>query len=424
MISPQGYNLGKDPSSTNPFWGEDEDSNVNRIYMSATVYPGVGTPSVDITKRVSGSDIYFDMAMHNIKGETGAMGPQGIQGTQGPQGIAGVNGKDGDTGATGAQGPTGEKGDTGATGPAGPQGIQGETGPAGPQGPTGATGASGEKGDKGDTGATGAAGADGKDGKDGVGVPAGGTAGQVLAKTDATDYNTHWADATGGGGTTVTGIGWVDLSTAERAYYDNYGKTTCYPYRVLNYLKWTQETDTVSMQGNIQAEGDKTITIATLSDNKVVVTLSQADLHMLARIDTHDIATNGPDHINSIHLSGFYWDSIADDTVYNGYYDKTISTYTGFGVDAFTAAEDITLTGATLNGLYLTPSYHYDGCEGYVTGYAVIMDVTVTGTRQSDNKALSGRKNLIADIVGQDYYDYDTTAVTVQKLGPVTYPTM
>lgn len=32
------------------------------------------------------------------------------------------------------------------------------------------------------------------------GVPTGGTAGQVLAKVDATDHNTEWVDQTGGGG--------------------------------------------------------------------------------------------------------------------------------------------------------------------------------------------------------------------------------
>ena len=39
----------------------------------------------------------------------------------------------------------------------------------------------------------------------GPGVPAGGLAGQVLAKIDGSDYNTYWVDQTGGGGS--TGIG-------------------------------------------------------------------------------------------------------------------------------------------------------------------------------------------------------------------------
>lgn len=43
-------------------------------------------------------------------------------------------------------------------------------------------------------GTDGAAGAPGADGTDGVGVPAGGTTGQVLAKIDATNYNTEWVD--------------------------------------------------------------------------------------------------------------------------------------------------------------------------------------------------------------------------------------
>ena len=78
----------------------------------------------------------------------------------------------------------GEKGDTGATGPQGPQGEQG------PQGIQGIQGVQGE---------TGATGATGPQGPAGVGVPAGGTAGQVLSKVDGTDYNTEWITPSGGG---------------------------------------------------------------------------------------------------------------------------------------------------------------------------------------------------------------------------------
>jgi hypothetical protein len=38
-------------------------------------------------------------------------------------------------------------------------------------------------------------------GANGVGVPAGGTSGQVLAKIDGADYNTEWVDSSGGSGT-------------------------------------------------------------------------------------------------------------------------------------------------------------------------------------------------------------------------------
>jgi hypothetical protein len=46
----------------------------------------------------------------------------------------------------------------------------------------------------------GATGSTGDDGDPGVGVPAGGTTGQVLAKNSDTDYDTEWVDAAAGGG--------------------------------------------------------------------------------------------------------------------------------------------------------------------------------------------------------------------------------
>lgn len=46
-------------------------------------------------------------------------------------------------------------------------------------------------------------GADGQDGEPGVGVPAGGTAGQVLSKASGTDYDTEWTTPSGGDVTDV-----------------------------------------------------------------------------------------------------------------------------------------------------------------------------------------------------------------------------
>ena len=45
----------------------------------------------------------------------------------------------------------------------------------------------------------------GVDGVDGVGVPTGGTAGQVLTKIDAADYNTTWTTPTAGGSSQIEG---------------------------------------------------------------------------------------------------------------------------------------------------------------------------------------------------------------------------
>jgi len=165
MISPQGYLLGSDPKSKNPFWEGGEHTD-NTITATAEITGETGTPSVTVTKTTSDKNINFDFNFKDLKGEPGPAGP------------AGADGAPGATGATGPQGPAG------ATGPAGPEGPQGPVGETGPQGPAGP---------QGDTGATGPA---------GPGVPAGGVAGQVLAKKSGTDYDTEWKDPTGGGGGT------------------------------------------------------------------------------------------------------------------------------------------------------------------------------------------------------------------------------
>ena len=168
-ISPQGYLMGDDPKSQNPFWGNGEDSDVNKIYATASVDDGVGTPGVSVTKTVKGNDITFDFHFDNLKGAPGAPG------------MPGAPGAPGDPGPKGDPGAPGQKGDPGDPGPKGDPGAPGQKGDPGDPGP------------KGDPGAPGPA---------GPGVPAGGTAGQVLTKIDGTDYNTEWRDPTGGGGVT------------------------------------------------------------------------------------------------------------------------------------------------------------------------------------------------------------------------------
>lgn len=100
----------------------------------------------------------------------------------------GPQGPKGEQGERGEQGP---KGDTGDTGEQGPQGIQGETGERGPQGPKGDTGPRGEQGSRGFQGVP------GQKGDPGVGIPVGGTAGQVLVKASPEDYDTVWVDLEG-----------------------------------------------------------------------------------------------------------------------------------------------------------------------------------------------------------------------------------
>ena len=64
-------------------------------------------------------------------------------------------------------------------------------------------------GPAGEDGAPGAPGGDGEDGAPGVGVPAGGTTGQVLTKTGPGDYATGWTESSGGGGSDAATAGWV-----------------------------------------------------------------------------------------------------------------------------------------------------------------------------------------------------------------------
>lgn len=186
-----------------------------------------------------------------IQGETGATGPMGPEGPQGPVGegltILGSYPTYADliaahpTGTTGdaylvagdlyvwdgsawlnvgnIQGPAGPTGPTGATGPAGADGADGAPGADGADGAdglsayevavangfvgteaawlaslVGADGADGATGPQGPAGPAGADGADGATGPAGPGVAAGGTAGQILAKNSATDYDTAWID--------------------------------------------------------------------------------------------------------------------------------------------------------------------------------------------------------------------------------------
>lgn len=181
-----------------------------------------------------------------LQGPQGEAGPQGPQGTPGAQGLQGEQGGPGPQGIQGLQGEQGTPGEQGLQGPAGPEGPQGPAGPPGADGAAGADGADGVDGDegwapvvavvsdgnrrvlqvaawtggsgtpppsgkyvgaaglvdliadgidiRGAAGAQGDAGPAGPAGAAGAGVPTGGTAGQVLAKTTNADLDTHWID--------------------------------------------------------------------------------------------------------------------------------------------------------------------------------------------------------------------------------------
>jgi hypothetical protein len=122
-------------------------------------------------------------AVELLPGPQGEQGLPGADGEQGPQGIQGDPGIDGksayqiwiDNGNTGTE-------------EAFLLSLAGEPGPVGPQGIQGIPGIKGDTGDQGLAGATGAT------GPAGPGIASGGTAGQILVKTDSADYNTQWQD--------------------------------------------------------------------------------------------------------------------------------------------------------------------------------------------------------------------------------------
>ena len=128
------------------------------------------SPSIEIEAVTGGHDVTITDALHPT-GQTFTV-------LDGEDGMGTVAVGTTTTGAAGTQASVTNSGTAqdavlNFTIPQGAQGVQGETGP---QGPAGA------------------------DGADGVGVPSGGTTGQVLAKASGTDYDTEWVTPSAGGG--------------------------------------------------------------------------------------------------------------------------------------------------------------------------------------------------------------------------------
>lgn len=180
------------------------------ISATASVDSNVGTPSVVVTKSGTAAAPNLAFAFSNIKGETGAKGDKGDPGEDGMGTIAvgttttGVSG----TQASVVNSGTAQNAILDFTIPQGAQGVQGVAGQDGDDGFSPIVTVTDhatyhhieiqdavhtEQFDVYD-------GADGQQGPAGQGVPTGGTAGQVLAKVDGTDYNTEWVTPSGGGG--------------------------------------------------------------------------------------------------------------------------------------------------------------------------------------------------------------------------------
>jgi hypothetical protein len=155
-----------------------------------------------------------------LKGEQGDRGLKGDKGDKGDAGKDGKNGKDGKDGLTGKDGKDGEDGVSVVDAKVDFDDTLVLTLSSGKEINVGDV-----KGEKGDSGR------DGNTGSNGIGVPTGGTSGQVLAKNSSADYDTHWVTGGGGGidsvasadgSVTVTTVsGAVDLSVAVAASTTN-----------------------------------------------------------------------------------------------------------------------------------------------------------------------------------------------------------
>ena len=216
--------------------------------VSASVEQTETGATITITDASGTTTANIENGENGPVGPMGPAGPKGDTGEQGSQGPAGPKGDPGEQGPEGPQGPEGQEGPAGKPGPIGPKGdpgpkgadgfsptarieytgdnqvtiyvtdangttsavLNGEAGPAGPEGPQGPAGPKGDTGErgpqgpegpagpKGDTGEQGPVGPKGDTGPAGPGVPAGGTAGQVLTKKSGTNYDTEWKNVTAG----------------------------------------------------------------------------------------------------------------------------------------------------------------------------------------------------------------------------------
>lgn len=118
-LSPQGYNIGTEPSNDNPFWDHSITTELGEATASAQTLE-MGEPATASVEAVPNAET----GKTDLKFEFGI--PEGMEGPPGPAGRDGAPGPEGPSGPAGPAGPAGSEGPAGPAGPAG-RGIGGVT---------------------------------------------------------------------------------------------------------------------------------------------------------------------------------------------------------------------------------------------------------------------------------------------------------
>jgi hypothetical protein len=214
-----------------------------------------------------------------------------------------LNDRDGELAAQIAAIPAGPKGDPGIPGR---DGIDGQPGIAGRDGIDGQPGNPGRDG------------VDGQPGSPGVGVPAGGASGQVLAKASASDFDTHWVDASGGGAalpwsaTVPAGVlvNWGGIESAVSWSVDNTSGAA------LRFGRYVGSSDDYAVQLNnaagVQAmliagnTGENAVILGSGSEHPVVLRTNNAE-RLRVRADGGIILSGLP--AEDPHVPGQLWNN-------------------------------------------------------------------------------------------------------------------
>jgi len=168
-------------------------------------------------------------------------------------------------------------------------------------------------------GVPGPTGEQGPAGANGVGVPTGGSAGQVLSKIDGTNYNTQWTTPTSGGGTwgSITGTlsNQTDLYDALNGKLSLTGGTLSAP--IVFSTNGTSDSEVGAWGFGVEDINGHT---ATVEPNQIGITTAGVGTFITSAGITGP--ASGDDIAFSLSNASIYWKNInvsgAEFTVYNG----------------------------------------------------------------------------------------------------------